>query len=70
LITESFKETEGEPAIPRYARAYSHMLENMPVLIDNVELFVGEGASKTWGAEIDPFLGIWRWLNGLYPIIA
>jgi len=60
LITESFKQTEGEPAIHRYARAYSHMLENMPVLIDDLELFVGEGASKTWGAEIDPFLGIWK----------
>jgi pyruvate formate-lyase/glycerol dehydratase family glycyl radical enzyme len=60
LITESFKQTEGEPAIIRHARAYSHMLENMPVLIDNDELLVGEGASKPWGAEIDPFLGIWK----------
>jgi formate C-acetyltransferase len=60
LITESFKQTEGEPAIIRYAKAYSHMLENMPVLIDNDELFVGEGASKPWGAEIDPFLGVWK----------
>jgi pyruvate-formate lyase len=60
LITESFKQTEGEPAIIRYAKAYSHMLENIPVLIDNDELFVGEGASKTWGAEIDPFLGVWK----------
>jgi pyruvate formate-lyase/glycerol dehydratase family glycyl radical enzyme len=60
LITESFKQTEGEPAIIRHARAYSHMLENIPVLIDSDELFVGEGASKAWGAEIDPFLGIWK----------
>jgi len=60
LITESHKRTEGEPAIIRYAKAYSHMLENIPVLIDNDELYVGEGASKPWGAEIDPFLGVWR----------
>ncbi len=60
LITESFKQTEGEPAIIRYAKAYAHMLENIPVLIDNDELFVGEGASKPWGAEIDPFLGVWK----------
>jgi formate C-acetyltransferase len=60
LITESFKQTEGEPAILRYAKAYAHMLENIPVLIDNDELFVGEGASKPWGAEIDPFLGVWK----------
>jgi pyruvate formate-lyase/glycerol dehydratase family glycyl radical enzyme len=60
LITESFKRTEGEPAVIRYAKAYAHMLENIPVLIGDEELFVGEGASKPWGAEIDPFLGVWK----------
>ncbi len=60
LITESYKQTEGEPAIIRYAKAFAYMLENIPVLIDMDELFVGEGASKSWGAEIDPFLGVWR----------
>jgi pyruvate formate-lyase/glycerol dehydratase family glycyl radical enzyme len=60
LITESYKQTGGEPAIIRYAKAYSHMLENIPVLIDDDELIVGEGASKPWGAEIDPFLGVWK----------
>ncbi len=60
LITESYQQTEGEPPILRHAQAFSHMLENMPALIDNEELFVGEGASKPWGAELDPFLGVWR----------
>ncbi len=60
LITESYRRTEGEPAVIRNARAYSHMLEHMPVLIDSEELFVGEGASKPWGVEIDPFLGVWK----------
>jgi formate C-acetyltransferase len=60
LITESYQQTEGEQSILRHAKAFSYMLENMPVLIDNDELFVGEGASKPWGAEIDPFLGVWR----------
>jgi pyruvate formate-lyase/glycerol dehydratase family glycyl radical enzyme len=60
LITESYQQTEGEPAITRNAKAYSNILENMPVLIDVNELFVGEGASKAWGAEIDPFLGVWK----------
>ena len=36
------------------------MLENIPVLIDDDELIVGEGASKPWGAELDPFLGQWN----------
>ena len=60
LITESHKQTEGEPAIIRYAKAHANVLENIPVIIDKDELFVGEGASKPWGAEIDPFLGIWK----------
>ena len=60
LITESYQKTEGEPPIIRYAKAFSYMLENMPALIDHDELIVGEGASKPWGAEIDPFLGVWR----------
>jgi formate C-acetyltransferase len=60
LITESFKQTEGEPAVIRYAKAYAYMLYNIPLIIDKDELFVGEGASKPWGAEIDPFLGIWK----------
>ncbi|MGD9158277.1 MAG: pyruvate formate lyase family protein [Desulfobacteraceae bacterium] len=60
LITESHKQTEGESAVIRYAKAQANVLENIPVIIDKDELFVGEGASKPWGAEIDPFLGIWK----------
>ncbi|HSW57755.1 MAG TPA: pyruvate formate lyase family protein [Dehalococcoidales bacterium] len=60
LITDSYKQTEGEPAVIRCAKAYAHMLENIPVFIGDDELFVGEGASKPWGAEIDPFLGVWK----------
>ena len=60
LITESYRTTEGEPAIIRNAKAYAYMLENFPVLIDDDEQLVGEGASKHWGAELDPFLGQWN----------
>ena len=60
LITESYQKIDGEPPILRYATAYAHMLENIPVLIDEDELIVGEGASKPWGAELDPFLEQWK----------
>ncbi len=40
--------------------ALCNVLENIPLIIYRDELFVGEGASKPWGAEIDPFLGIWK----------
>jgi pyruvate formate-lyase/glycerol dehydratase family glycyl radical enzyme len=60
LITESYRRTEGEPAIIRNAKAHANVLEKMPVLINDDELFVGEGASQPWGVEIDPFLGVWK----------
>jgi len=59
LITESYRQTEGEPEIIRCAKAFAHVLENIPIFIDEDELIVGEGASKPWGVEIDPFLGVW-----------
>jgi pyruvate formate-lyase/glycerol dehydratase family glycyl radical enzyme len=60
LITESYRQTEGEPPVIRNARAFANVLDKMPVLIDDDELFVGEGASHPWGVEIDPFLGVWK----------
>ncbi len=60
LITESHKQTKGEPAVIRYAKAQADVLKNIPVIVDKDELFVGEGASRPWGAEIDPFLGVWK----------
>ena len=30
LITESYKATEGEPIITRRAKAFQHILENIP----------------------------------------
>ncbi|MEM1552999.1 MAG: pyruvate formate lyase family protein [Candidatus Bathyarchaeia archaeon] len=60
LITESWEQTEGEPEIIRGAKAWAHVLDNIPIFIDDDEMIVGEGASKPWGVEIDPFLGIWN----------
>jgi len=57
LITEIYRQTEGEPESLRQAKAFAHVLENIPIWIDEEELIVGHGASKPWGVEIDPFLG-------------
>lgn len=59
LITESYRQTEGEPEIIRAAKAWAHLLENFPIFIGEEEYIVGEGASKPWGVELDPFLGVW-----------
>ena len=41
LITESYKETEGEPIITRRAKAFAHILHNIPIIIRDNELIVG-----------------------------
>ncbi|WP_338833575.1 Choline trimethylamine-lyase [Moorella humiferrea] len=40
-FTESFKQTEGEPLILRWAKALKHIAENITVYIDDHQLLVG-----------------------------
>ncbi len=46
LFTESFRETEGQPLVLRWARALEHFVENVPVTIHPDELIVGR--PNTW----------------------
>ena len=46
LFTESFKETEGQPLVLRWAKALKHFAENVPVTIFPDELIVGR--PNTW----------------------
>ena len=57
LITEIYRQTEGEPESLRQAKAFAHVLENIPIWIDEEELIAGHPSSKPWGVEVDPFLG-------------
>jgi len=41
LLTESFKETEGQPTITRWGKAMVHILRNASIDIDENELIVG-----------------------------
>ena len=46
LFTESFKETESQPLVLRWAKALKHFVENVPVTIFPDELLVGR--PNTW----------------------
>jgi hypothetical protein len=46
LFTESFKETEGQPTVWRWAKALKHYAEKSPLAIFPDELIVGRPA--TW----------------------
>ena len=54
LITESYKETEDEPALIRRARAQEKILREMSIHIDDGELIVGRATSKRRGAPLLP----------------
>jgi len=57
LITESYKATEGEPAVIRRAKAQANILDNITIFIEDGELLVGNTASKPMGGELDFFYG-------------
>ena len=58
LVTESYKQTEGEPYIIRRAKALKYILENMTIFIDEKELIVGNHAEKPRCAPMFPEFGI------------
>jgi formate C-acetyltransferase len=62
LITESYKETEGEPMVLRRAKALKKILENMTIYIQPKERLVGNMASDPHSLPLYPELA-WRWLE-------
>ena len=54
LITESYKQTEGESFVLRKAKALDAILSNMSITIEDGQLFVGNQASSQRAAPIFP----------------
>ncbi|BCV24887.1 glycyl radical protein [Gelria sp. Kuro-4] len=54
LVTQSYRETEGQPEVIRRAKALRNVLEGMPVYILPDELIVGQVASKHRSVEVFP----------------
>lgn len=59
LITESYRATEGRPALIRSAMAFAHFVEHATIFIKDQELIVGNPASQPWGVEITHLWGTW-----------
>lgn len=55
-FTESYRQTEGQPAALRRARAFENLLRKMHVQISPGELVVGKFTSKVRGGSISPEL--------------
>ncbi len=54
LLTESYKATEGEPIIKRRAKAFAHILKNLPVTIRPDELVVGSSTVRPRSCQVFP----------------
>jgi formate C-acetyltransferase len=62
LLTESYKQREGQPTVIRRAEALAHILKNMSIYIQPDELIVGNFASKPECVAHYPELQ-WRWVE-------
>jgi len=60
LMTESYKETEGQPEVIRRAKALEKILSEMSIGIDDGELIVGKATSKVRGGPLLPEVQ-WGW---------
>jgi pyruvate formate-lyase/glycerol dehydratase family glycyl radical enzyme len=54
LITESYRQSEGEPFVLRKAKALKNILTNMSIYIEETQLIVGNQASQNRAAPIFP----------------
>ena len=61
LLTESYKQTEGEPMALRRAKALAHILKNMTIYIRPGEILVGNYASTMDAVPFYPELA-WKWI--------
>ena len=62
LVTESYKETEDEPIITRRAKAFAHILHNIPIIIRDEELIVGSSTLAPRGCQTFPEFSF-QWLE-------
>ena len=63
LVTESYKQTEDLPITLRRAKAFEHILQNLPIVIREDELVVGSATLAPRGCQTFPEFS-YEWLNG------
>ena len=68
LLTQSYMETEGEPIIARRAKAFRHILENIPITIRENELIVGAATKAPRGCQVFPEYSF-EWLENEFDTV-
>ena len=69
LLTESYRETEGQPIIMRRARAFAHILDHLPIIIRDNELVVGSTTIAPRGCQTYPEFSF-EWLEAEFDTVA
>lgn len=69
LLTESYQTTENEPVIMRRAKAFAHILANLPIIIRDEELIVGSTTIAPRGCQTYPEFSF-AWLEPEFDTLA
>ncbi len=69
LLTESYRQTEGEPEVMRKAKAFAHILDNIPIIIREEELIVGSSTLAPRGCQTFPEFSF-EWLEAEFDTVA
>lgn len=68
LITESYQSTESQPVIIRRAKAFEHILKNIPIIIREEELIVGSTTLAPRGCQTYPEFSC-EWLEAEFDTV-
>lgn len=68
LVTEAYKMTEKEPMIIRRAKAFAHIMENIPIIIRKDELVVGSTTIAPRGCQTYPEFS-YEWLEAEFDTV-
>lgn len=69
LLTESYRETEGQPIVLRRAKAFAHILDGLPITIRPLELIVGSNTKSPRSCQVFPEYS-YSWLEDEFDTIA
>lgn len=69
LLTESYRATEALPIISRRAKAFCHILDNIPITIRDEELIVGSATKAPRGCQTFPEFSF-HWLMDEFDTVA
>ena len=69
LYTESFRQTENQPMVLRKAKAFAHVLDQIPIIIRPNELIVGSSTLAPRGCQTFPEFSF-EWLEQEFDTVA